>query len=155
MLAARANVCSTSSLAARPSAASARERSRGALVVTAASKKKDVRLQVTLECTEQKESGVQGMSRYMTQKVSDDARANARRSGRARDARRGRRGTARDDEGRRGMGRRDDLRVSGRRTDGGALVFDSQNRRNTSQRLELMKYNPFLQKHTLHRELKK
>ncbi|ABP00994.1 predicted protein [Ostreococcus lucimarinus CCE9901] len=97
MLAARANVCSTSSLAARPSAASARERSRGALVVTAASKKKDVRLQVTLECTEQKESGVQGMSRYMTQK----------------------------------------------------------NRRNTSQRLELMKYNPFLQKHTLHRELKK
>jgi len=53
------------------------------------------------------------------------------------------------------MGRRDDLRVSGRRTDGGALVFDSQNRRNTSQRLELMKYNPFLQKHTLHRELKK
>lgn len=99
MLAARANVCSTSSLAARPSAASARERSRGALVVTAASKKKDVRLQVTLECTEQKESGVQGMSRYMTQKVSDDARTNARRRGRARDARRGRRGTARDDEG--------------------------------------------------------
>ena len=99
MLTARANVCSTSSLAARPSAASARERSRGALVVTAASKKKDVRLQVTLECTEQKESGVQGMSRYMTQKVSDDARANARRSERARDARRGRRGPARDDEG--------------------------------------------------------
>ena len=60
-----------------------------------------------------------------------------------------------DGAGRRGMGRRDDLMVSGRRTDGGALVFDSQNRRNTSQRLELMKYNPFLQKHTLHRELKK
>ena len=99
MLAARANVCSTSSLAARPSAASARERSRGALVVTAASKKKDVRLQVTLECTEQKESGVQGMSRYMTQKVREEKRANARRRGRARDGRRGRRGTARDDEG--------------------------------------------------------
>jgi large subunit ribosomal protein L33 len=31
----------------------------------------------------------------------------------------------------------------------------SQNRRNTSQRLELMKYNPYLRKHTLHRELKK
>jgi ribosomal protein L33 len=151
MLAARANVCSTSSLAARPSAASARERSRGALVVTAASKKKDVRLQVTLECTEQKESGVQGMSRYMTQKVSDDA--GEREAKRARAGRAPR--PARDGAGRRGMGRRDDLRVSGRRTDGGALVFDSQNRRNTSQRLELMKYNPFLQKHTLHRELKK
>ena len=30
-----------------------------------------------------------------------------------------------------------------------------QNRRNTSQRVELMKYNPYLRKHTLHRELKK
>jgi ribosomal protein L33 len=28
-----------------------------------------VRLTITLECTEQKESGVAGMSRYMTQKV--------------------------------------------------------------------------------------
>ena len=43
---------------------------RGSLVVVAASKKKDVRLTITLECTEQKESGVPGMSRYMTQKVS-------------------------------------------------------------------------------------
>ena len=43
---------------------------RGSLQVMAASKKKDVRLTVTLECTEQKESGVPGMSRYMTQKVS-------------------------------------------------------------------------------------
>jgi len=35
-------------------------------------------------------------------------------------------------------------------------VFSNpQNRRNTSQRIELMKYNPFLKKHTLHRELKK
>jgi|TARA_B110000483_G_scaffold42704_1_gene53163 ribosomal protein L33 len=63
----------------------------------AASKKKDVRLQVTLECTEQREAGVQGMSRYITQK----------------------------------------------------------NRRNNSQRIELMKYNPYMKKHTLHRELKK
>jgi len=31
----------------------------------------------------------------------------------------------------------------------------AQNRRNTSARIELMKYNPFLRKHTLHRELKK
>ena len=38
-------------------------------MVVAASKKKDVRLTITLECTEQKESGVAGMSRYMTQKV--------------------------------------------------------------------------------------
>lgn len=42
---------------------------RGSLVVTAASKKKDVRLTITLECTEQKASGVAGMSRYMSQKV--------------------------------------------------------------------------------------
>ena len=33
--------------------------------------------------------------------------------------------------------------------------FAPQNRRNTSERLELMKYNPYLRKHTLHRELKK
>ena len=42
---------------------------RGSLQVMAASKKKDVRLTVTLECTEQKASGVAGMSRYMTEKV--------------------------------------------------------------------------------------
>mmetsp|Transcript_10952 Transcript_10952/g.31036 ORF Transcript_10952/g.31036 Transcript_10952/m.31036 type:complete len:100 (+) Transcript_10952:92-391(+) len=71
--------------------------SRGSLQVMAASKKKDVRLQVTLECTEQREAGVQGISRYITQK----------------------------------------------------------NRRNNSQRIELMKYNPYMKKHTLHRELKK
>tara|TARA_B110000977_G_scaffold79591_2_gene106867 strand:+ start:1024 stop:1320 length:297 start_codon:yes stop_codon:yes gene_type:complete len=45
--------------------------SRGSLQVMAASKKKDVRLTITLECTEQKASGVQGMSRYMSQKVRD------------------------------------------------------------------------------------
>ena len=98
MLAARANVASTSSLVARPRSTVA-DRSRGALVVTAASKKKDVRLQVTLECTEQKESGVQGMSRYMTQKVREPMRGRAARGGgaasgdetRARDAGRGRR----------------------------------------------------------------
>ena len=39
-------------------------------------------------------------------------------------------------------------------TDRDALFF-AQNRRNPSQRLELMKYNPYMKKHTLHRELKK
>ena len=61
-----------------------------------ASKKKDVRLMITLECTEQKESGVPGMSRYTTMK----------------------------------------------------------NRRNTTGRMELKKYNPTLRKHTVHREIK-
>jgi len=37
----------------------------------------------------------------------------------------------------------------------GTRVVFAQNRRNTSQRLELMKYNPYMKKHTLHRELKK
>jgi large subunit ribosomal protein L33 len=68
MLTARANIASTSAFTAS-SARATTAKSRGALVVTAASKKKDVRLQVTLECTEQKESGIAGMSRYMTQKV--------------------------------------------------------------------------------------
>lgn len=62
-----------------------------------ASRKKDVRLMITLECTEQKESGVPGMSRYTTMK----------------------------------------------------------NRRNTPDRLELMKFNKYLRRMTLHREIKK
>ena len=53
-------------------------------------------MQVILECTEQKASGVPGMSRYITTK----------------------------------------------------------NRKNTPDRLERMKYNPFLRKVTLHREIK-
>jgi large subunit ribosomal protein L33 len=61
-----------------------------------AKKAKGNRLQVILECTEQKESGVAGMSRYITTK----------------------------------------------------------NRKNTPDRLERMKYNPFLKKYTLHREIK-
>ena len=60
-------------------------------------KKKNVGRQViTLECTEQKASGVPGMSRYTTMK----------------------------------------------------------NKKNTPKRLELMKYNRFLKKHTLHKEIK-
>lgn len=54
------------------------------------------RVQVILECTEQKESGVAGMSRYITTK----------------------------------------------------------NKKNTNQRLELKKYNPYLKKYTIHREIK-
>lgn len=61
-----------------------------------AKKGKGNRVQVILECTEQKESGVSGMSRYITTK----------------------------------------------------------NRKNTPERLELKKYNPYLKRVTLHREIK-
>ena len=61
-----------------------------------AKKSKGNRVQVILECTEQKESGVPGMSRYITTK----------------------------------------------------------NRKNTPERLELKKYNPYLNRVTLHREIK-
>ncbi|MCQ2973275.1 MAG: 50S ribosomal protein L33 [Bacteroidales bacterium] len=54
------------------------------------------RVQVILECTEQKEAGVAGMSRYITTK----------------------------------------------------------NKKNTPARLELKKYNPYLKKYTIHREIK-
>lgn len=59
-------------------------------------KKKGNRLQVILECTEHKASGLPGTSRYHTQK----------------------------------------------------------NRKNTTGRLELKKYNPILKKYTVHREIK-
>ncbi|MEY4903697.1 MAG: ribosomal protein [Bacteroidota bacterium] len=61
-----------------------------------AKKSKGNRLQVILECTEHKASGMPGTSRYMTQK----------------------------------------------------------NRKNTPERLELLKYNPILRKKTMHREIK-
>ncbi|MDY4043367.1 MAG: 50S ribosomal protein L33 [Marinifilaceae bacterium] len=61
-----------------------------------AKKSKGNRVQVILECTEQKESGVPGMSRYITTK----------------------------------------------------------NRKNTPERLEMRKYNPYLKRVTLHREIK-
>ena len=61
-----------------------------------AKKKKDARQVIHLECTEQRDSGVPGMSRYTTQK----------------------------------------------------------NKRNTPTRLELRKYNPYLKRYTLHREVK-
>ncbi len=58
--------------------------------------KKGNRIQVILECTEQKESGVPGMSRYISTK----------------------------------------------------------NRKNTPGRIELKKFNPFLRKVTVHKEIK-
>ena len=61
-----------------------------------AKKAKGNRVQVILECTEHKESGMPGMSRYSTTK----------------------------------------------------------NKKNTTQRLELMKYDPVLKKMTLHKEIK-
>ncbi len=61
-----------------------------------AKKSKGNRLQIILECTEQKGTGVAGMSRYVTQK----------------------------------------------------------NRRNTPGRLELKKFNKFLKKMTVHKEIK-
>lgn len=58
--------------------------------------KKGNRVQVILECTEQKGSGVSGMSRYITTK----------------------------------------------------------NKKNTPERIELKKYNPYMRKVTLHKEIK-
>ena len=60
-------------------------------------KKKGNRVQVILECTEQRKLGVPGISRYVTEK----------------------------------------------------------NRKNTPGRLELRKYNPYLKRYTIHREIKK
>jgi large subunit ribosomal protein L33 len=64
--------------------------------ITMAKKSKDQRIQVILECTEQKTSGVPGMSRYVTKK----------------------------------------------------------NKKNTPERLELKKFNPYLKKVTVHKEIK-
>ncbi len=61
-----------------------------------AKKSKGNRIQIILECTEQKKAGIPGISRYVTQK----------------------------------------------------------NRKNTPERLELKKYNPFMKKVTVHREIK-
>ena len=61
-----------------------------------AKKNKEARQQIILECTEQKASGISGMSRYISTK----------------------------------------------------------NRKNTSERLELKKYNPYLKRMTIHKEIK-
>jgi large subunit ribosomal protein L33 len=61
-----------------------------------AKKSKGNRIQVILECTEHKDSGLSGTSRYMTYK----------------------------------------------------------NRKNTTERIELKKYNPIMKKYTVHKEIK-
>ena len=61
-----------------------------------AKKGKDARIQVILECTEHKKSGMPGTSRYITTK----------------------------------------------------------NRKNTTERLEIKKFNPILKKYTVHKEIK-
>jgi large subunit ribosomal protein L33 len=61
-----------------------------------AKKSKGNRIQIILECTEQKKAGIPGISRYVTEK----------------------------------------------------------NRKNTPDRLELKKYNPYMKKMTVHREIK-
>jgi large subunit ribosomal protein L33 len=61
-----------------------------------AKKNKEARQQIILECTEQKTSGISGMSRYISTK----------------------------------------------------------NRKNTPERLELKKYNPYLKRMTVHKEVK-
>lgn len=61
-----------------------------------AKKKKEARQSIIIECTEQRETGVAGISRYVTQK----------------------------------------------------------NKKNTPKRIELKKYNPYLRRVTLHREIK-
>lgn len=61
-----------------------------------AKKSKDARIQIILECTEHKTSGMPGTSRYVTYK----------------------------------------------------------NRKNTTERLELRKFNPILKRHTIHKEIK-
>ncbi len=64
--------------AARPAAGNACRS-----VTTMAKKGKDVRLMITLECTEQKATGVGGISRYTSEKARRP-RARARRGGPAR-----------------------------------------------------------------------
>jgi large subunit ribosomal protein L33 len=61
-----------------------------------AKKSKDARIQIILECTEHKDSGKPGTSRYISYK----------------------------------------------------------NRKNTTERIELRKYNPILKRHTVHKEIK-
>ncbi len=61
-----------------------------------AKKSKDARIQIILECTEHKDSGKSGTSRYISYK----------------------------------------------------------NRKNTTERIELRKYNPILKRHTVHKEIK-
>lgn len=101
-------------------------------VTCMAKKGKQVRVVITLECTEQKASGVPGMSRYNTTKVSSSARALALSLPRCHP-----------------VLTRTSLSLAR------SLARGPQNRRNNPDRMEIMKYNKYLKKHTLHREIKK
>ncbi|MED5371874.1 MAG: 50S ribosomal protein L33 [Myxococcota bacterium] len=46
-------------------------------------------------------------------------------------------------------------RQAGVKVRGVSRYTTTKNKKNTPGRLELMKYNPFLRRHTLHREIKK
>ena len=100
-------------------------------VTCMAKKGKQVRVVITLECTEQKASGVPGMSRYNTTKVSSSARARAFSPA---------------------LPPRADANVFSLAR---SLARGPQNRRNNPDRMEIKKYNKYLKKHTLHREIKK
>jgi large subunit ribosomal protein L33 len=47
------------------------------------------------------------------------------------------------------------LRKEGKPVRGVSRYTTTKNKKNTPGRLELMKYSPFMRKHTLHREIKK
>ena len=104
-----------------------------------AKKGKQTRVVITLECTEQKGSGVPGMSRYNTTKVSK---------------------TTHDATTRQPVSGLHKLIILNKDSNTHTLFLlsihtDKQNRRNNPDRMEIMKYNKYLKKHTLHREIKK
>ena len=148
-------------------------------VVTMAKKGKDVRLMITLECTEQKASGVGGMSRYTSEKARARQPATSGGGARVRACRGPPRAARRDAPAAR-------LRTPAGATGAAAALarcgseppseswralwprrctrlvarfltrtHAPQNRRNTPGRIELMKYNRYLRRMTLHREVKK
>jgi large subunit ribosomal protein L33 len=140
-------------------------------VVTMA-KKKGVRIIVTMECTEAKTEGATP-SRYTTQKASARRPRAARgphsrgagphgEGGRPAHKRMGRRrggGAPGARLRRRAAAARADARRAGSRVrlaepPASNLARRAQNRRNNPERMELKKYNPYLRRYTLHREIK-
>ena len=115
--------------------------------VTSMAKKKGVRCIVTLECTEARQEGGTP-SRYVTQKVGTTATADTLlcMAAYAADERRNHSLIAAINW--------TDHPLSCTRVDVQATVVVPQNRKNTSARLELKKYNKFLRRITLHREIK-
>jgi large subunit ribosomal protein L33 len=108
-------------------------------------KKKGVRIIVTLECTEARAAG-ETPSRYCTQKVS--RRPGCSTAGRARA------GLWPASRAPPPPPRRRRARSPPPPLLPVPVCCDPQNRRNTPERLELMKYNKNLRKYTLHREIK-